>query len=56
MWNENYNQISQMNHTVMAALYEKKYTNKTWSVERLICFSEGAVIYQAYICFHSIDP
>lgn len=66
MWNENYNQISQMNHTViglisrrnelLAALYEEQYTNKTWSVERLICFSEGAVIYQAYICFHSIDP
>jgi len=65
MWNEKHNQISQMNHTVIGsisrrngllALYEEQYTNKTWSVERLICFSEGADIYQAYICLHSIDP
>ena len=56
MWNEKHNQISQMNHTVIGSiprqngllvLYEEQYTNKPWSVERLICFSEGAVIYQA---------
>lgn len=57
MWNEKHNQISQMNHTVIGSisrqngllvLYEEQYTNTTWSaVERLICFSEGAVIYQA---------
>ena len=46
-----------MNHTVIGSisrpnglltLYDEQYSNKTGSVEILICFSEAAVIYQAY--------